>query len=39
VGEETAVLEAIKLGARNYLRKPIDPNRVTFAIEKQLAPQ
>lgn len=39
VGEETAVLEAIKLGARNYIRKPIDPNRVTFTIEKQLAPQ
>lgn len=36
VGEENAVLEAIQLGARNYIKKPIDPNYVALAIEKQL---
>lgn len=39
VGEENAVLEAIQLGARNYIRKPINPNYVTLAIEKQLMSQ
>jgi two-component system chemotaxis response regulator CheY len=39
LGEENVVLEAIQSGARNYIRKPIDPNYVTFTIEKQLAPQ
>ena len=38
VGEENAVLKAIQLGARNYIKKPIDPNYVTYAIEKQLMP-
>jgi two-component system chemotaxis response regulator CheY len=37
LGEENAVFEAIQLGARNYLRKPVDRNHFSYILEKQFA--
>jgi two-component system chemotaxis response regulator CheY len=37
LGQETKVLEAIKAGAKDFVVKPFQPNRVVEAIDKALA--
>ena len=37
LGQESKVLEAIKLGAKDFVVKPFQPDRVLSAIEKALA--
>ena len=37
VGQERIVIDAIKLGARDFVKKPIVPERVLEAVEKMLA--
>jgi two-component system chemotaxis response regulator CheY len=37
LGQESKVLESIKLGAKDFVVKPFQPDRVLSAIEKALA--
>jgi two-component system chemotaxis response regulator CheY len=37
LGQETKVLEAIKAGAKDFVVKPFQPDRVLSAIEKAVA--
>lgn len=37
MGQQTIVLEAIKAGARDFVVKPFEPERVLKAVEKLLA--
>jgi two-component system chemotaxis response regulator CheY len=37
LGQESVVLEAIKSGARDFVVKPFEPDRVLAAIQKALA--
>jgi two-component system chemotaxis response regulator CheY len=37
LGQESKVLEAIKLGARDFVVKPFQPDRVIEAVGKALA--
>ena len=37
LGQESKVLEAIKLGAKDFVVKPFQPDRVLSAIEKAVA--
>jgi two-component system chemotaxis response regulator CheY len=37
LGQEAKVLEAIKLGARDFVVKPFQPDRVIEAVDKALA--
>ncbi len=37
LGQESKVLESIKLGARDFVVKPFKPDRVQEAVEKALA--
>ena len=37
LGQETKVLESIKLGAKDFVVKPFQPDRVLSAIDKALA--
>ena len=37
LGQEAKVLEAIKLGAKDFVVKPFQPDRIQQAIEKALA--
>src|SRR3954468_22399197 len=37
LGQESKVLESIKLGAKDFVVKPFQPDRVMAAIEKALA--
>jgi two-component system chemotaxis response regulator CheY len=37
LGEENEILEAIKSGARDYVRKPLDPEYFSFIIDRQFA--
>jgi two-component system chemotaxis response regulator CheY len=37
LGQESKVLESIKLGAKDFVVKPFQPGRVVAAIEKALA--
>jgi len=36
LGQESMVVQAIQSGARDYVVKPFDPNRVIMALEKVL---
>ena len=36
VGDKTAVIEAIKLGAKDYIKKPFDEKRVLDSIKRIL---
>jgi len=36
LGQESMVVQAIQSGARDYVVKPFDPNRVMMALEKVL---
>ena len=37
LGQESKVLESIKLGARDFVVKPFQPDRVLDAVSKALA--
>jgi len=37
LGQESIVLEAIKAGAKDFVVKPFDPDRVLAAVQKVLA--
>jgi two-component system chemotaxis response regulator CheY len=37
LGQESKVLESIKAGAKDFIVKPFQPERVQSAIEKALA--
>ena len=36
MGQQSIVMEAIKSGARDFVVKPFDPNRVLAAVQKML---
>ena len=36
MGQQSIVLEAIKAGARDFVVKPFDPNRVLAAVQKMI---
>ncbi|MDY6911141.1 MAG: response regulator [Chloroflexota bacterium] len=36
MGQQSIVMEAIKAGAKDFIVKPFDPNRVMGALEKML---
>ena len=36
LGQDSKVLESIKLGAKDFIVKPFEPQRVLSAIEKAL---
>ncbi len=36
MGQQTIVMEAIKAGAKDFVVKPFDPNRVLAAVQKML---
>ncbi|MCL0087243.1 response regulator [Dehalococcoidia bacterium] len=36
MGQQSIVLEAIKAGARDFVVKPFDPNRVLTAVQKMI---
>lgn len=37
LGQESMVVQAVQAGARDYVVKPFDPNRVMMALQKALA--
>ena len=36
MGQQSIVMEAIKAGAKDFVVKPFDPNRVLAAVQKML---